>query len=71
VLKASAGGTAHGVLTARPESLINDFFVNLVGMSTEWTKSNNAEGIYEGRDRKTGTVKWTATTVDRWRARKR
>jgi len=64
VLKANAGGTTHGVLTARPESLTNDFFVNLVDMSTEWKKSGSAEGIYEGRDRKSGAVKWTATTVD-------
>jgi catalase-peroxidase len=44
--------------------LSNDFFVNLLGMSTEWTKSATAEGVYEGRDRGTGDVKWTATPVD-------
>ena len=62
VLKANAGGATHGVLTARPEALTNDFFVNLVDMSTEWKRAG--EDIYEGRDRKSGAVKWTATTVD-------
>jgi catalase-peroxidase len=60
---ANAGGSAHGVFTARPGSLTNDFFVNLLDMSTEWTKSST-EGLYEGRDRATGKVKWTATPVD-------
>ncbi len=60
---ANAGGSAHGVFTARPGSLTNDFFVNLIDMSTEWTKSET-EGVYEGRDRATGKLKWTATPVD-------
>jgi catalase-peroxidase len=50
-------------LTSRPETLSNDFFVNLLDMGTEWQKSS-AEGIYEGRDRKTGAVTWTGTRVD-------
>jgi catalase-peroxidase len=62
-LNASAGGSAHGVFTSRPGTLSNDFFVNLLDMSTKWEKSSS-EGIYEGRDRKTGAVKWTATPVD-------
>ena len=62
-LNANAGGSAHGVLTNRPGTLSNDFFVNLTDMSTEWTKSST-EGIYEGRDRATGELKWTATPVD-------
>ena len=64
VLNANAGQTAHGVFTARPGTLSNDFFVNLLDMSTKWNKSATAEGIYEGRDRATGKVKWTATPVD-------
>ena len=63
-LNANAGGAAHGVFTDRPGTLSNDFFVNLLSMSTEWTKSAKAEGVYEGRDRSTGKVKWTATPVD-------
>ncbi len=63
-LNANAGGAAHGVFTARPGTLSNDFFVNLLSMSTKWTKSAAAEGVYEGRDRATGEVKWTATPVD-------
>ena len=62
-LDANAGGSAHGVLTDRPGTLSNDFFVNLTDMSTVWTRSS-AEGLYEGRDRATGDVKWTATPVD-------
>jgi catalase/peroxidase HPI len=64
VLGANAGGSNHGVFTARPGTLSTDFFVNLVDMSTEWKKASGAEGIYEGRDRATGQVKWTATPVD-------
>ena len=64
VLDANAGHTAHGVFTARPGSLTNDFFVNLLDMSTKWNKSAAADGIYEGHDRQTGKVKWTATPVD-------
>lgn len=63
VLNANAGGTQHGVFTTRPGTLSTDFFVNLVDMSTEWKKSST-EGLYEGRDRTTGKVKWTATPVD-------
>ena len=68
VLNANFGHTRHGVLTSRPESLTNDFFVNLLDMSTTWAPSNTVEGVsggvYEGRDRKTNQVKWTATRVD-------
>ena len=63
-LNANAGQTAHGVFTDRPGTLSNDFFVNLLNMSTQWSKSAKTEGLYEGRDRKTGNVKWTATPVD-------
>jgi catalase-peroxidase len=61
---ANTGGSRHGVFTDRPGTLSNDFFVNLLGMSTRWTKSAAGEGIYEGVDRATGKVKWTATPVD-------
>ena len=63
-LNANAGGTDHGVLTDRPGTLSNDFFVNLLDMSTQWTKSAELEGIYVGTDRETGETKWTATPVD-------
>ena len=63
-LGANAGDVEYGVLTERPGTLSNDFFVNLLDMSTEWKKSPNAEGVYEGRDRASGKVKWTATSVD-------
>ncbi len=56
-------GTKHGVFTNRPGTLTNDFFVNLLSMDTEW-KPSSAEGVYEGRERKTGKVKWTGTRVD-------
>jgi len=62
VLNANTGGAAHGVFTQRPETLTNDFFVNLLDMGTQWAPSG--EGTYEGRDRKTGAPKWTATRVD-------
>ena len=64
VLNANQGGSKHGVFTDKPETLTNDFFVNLVAMSTEWQKSGSTQGIYEGKDRTTGAVKWTATPVD-------
>ena len=64
VLKTNAGGTQHGVFTKRPESLTNDFFVNLLDMGTEWKPVTEAADVFEGRDRKTGTVKWTGTRVD-------
>jgi catalase-peroxidase len=63
-LGANTGGVQHGVLTDRPGTLTNDFFVNLLDMSTEWQRSSRAEGLYEGRDRKSGKVRWTATPVD-------
>ena len=63
-LNANFGQSAHGVFTARPETLTNDFFVNLLDMGTEWKASASAENEYEGRDRATGEVKWTATAVD-------
>jgi len=63
-LNANTGQTAHGVFTDEPGTLNNDFFVNLLDMSTRWTKSETAEGIYEGRDRTTDKLKWTATPVD-------
>lgn len=62
-LGANADGSRQGVLTNRPGSLTNDFFVNLLDMSTEWKKSST-EGLFEGKDRKTGKTKWTATPVD-------
>jgi catalase-peroxidase len=62
-LNANAGQVAHGVFTKRPGTLSNDFFVNLLDMSTTWSKSSTA-GLYEGRDRTTGAIKWTATPVD-------
>jgi catalase-peroxidase len=64
VLNANAEGSEHGVFTKRPGILSNDFFVNLLDMGTNWQKSTKSEGIYEGLDRKTGHVKWTATPVD-------
>ncbi len=63
-LNANSGTVPHGVFTDRPGTLSNDFFVNLLSMSTKWSKAANAEGIYEGRDRATGQVRWTATPVD-------
>jgi len=63
-LDANVGGADHGVFTARPGTLSNDFFVNLLDMSTKWSKSEASEGVYEGRDRATGELKWTATPVD-------
>ena len=64
VLGANAGQSAHGVFTKRPETLTNDFFVNLLDMRTQWQASAGSEGMYEGRDRKTNQVKWTGTRVD-------
>jgi len=63
-LNANVGQSRHGVFTDRPETLTNDFFVNLLDMDTEWKASASAENVYEGRDRATGEVKWTATAVD-------
>ena len=63
-LNANTGQAAHGVFTTRPGTLSNDYFVNLLDMSTKWSKSPASDGIYEGHDRKTGKLKWTATPVD-------
>jgi catalase-peroxidase len=63
-LNANFAESQHGVFTDRPETLTNDFFVNLLDMSTEWTASPAAQNVYEGRDRRTGEIKWTATAVD-------
>src|SRR5437870_7386491 len=63
-LNANFGQSQHGVFTDRPETLTNDFFVKLLDMSTEWKASDSAENLYEGRDRRTGELKWTATPVD-------
>ena len=63
-LGANAGGSRHGVFTDRAGTLSNDFFVNLLDMSTEWRRSADSEGLYEGRDRATGEIRWTATEVD-------
>jgi catalase-peroxidase len=64
VLKSNFGGTQHGVFTQRPEALTNDFFVNLLDMATEWKPVSKDADVFEGRDRKTGALKWTGTRVD-------
>ena len=64
VLNANFGQSQLGVFTKRPGSLTNDFFVNLLDMNTEWRESPQSEHIFEGRDRRTGQVKWTGTAVD-------
>jgi len=64
VLGANAGGSKHGVFTKRAETLTNDFFVNLLDMGTTWKSISDADGLFEGRDRVTGDLKWTATRVD-------
>jgi catalase-peroxidase len=63
-LNANFGESQHGVFTKRPETLTNDFFVNLLDMNTKWQKSATSEGVLEGRDRATGKLKWTGTLVD-------
>jgi catalase-peroxidase len=63
-LNANFGQSRHGVFTNRPESLTNDYFVNLLDMKTKWEPSPTSEGVYEGRDRATGEIKWTGTRVD-------
>jgi catalase-peroxidase len=63
-LGANFGHSQHGVFTKRPGTLTNDFFVNLLDMGTKWQKSAASEGVLEGRDRKTGKIKWTGTVVD-------
>jgi catalase-peroxidase len=60
----NAGGSQNGVLTDKPGSLTNDFFTNLLDMGTEWKPTSEAKELFEGRDRKTGALKWTATRVD-------
>jgi len=64
VLKANFGGALHGVFTKRPEALTNDFFVNLLDMGTTWKEVSEDGDLFEGRDRKTGELKWTGTLVD-------
>jgi catalase-peroxidase len=64
VLGANAGQSKHGVFTKQPETLTNDFFVNLLDMGTQWQPAAGSDGVYEGRDRKTNAPKWTATRVD-------
>jgi len=64
VLNANFGQSRHGVLTKKPEALTNDFFINLLDMGTEWKATSDARDVFEGRDRKTGAVKWTGTRVD-------
>jgi len=63
-LNANLGQSKHGVFTKRPETLTNDFFVNLLDMNTKWQRSTTTEGVLEGRDRATGELKWTGTVVD-------
>jgi catalase-peroxidase len=63
VLNANHGKSQHGVFTKRPEALTNDFFVNLLDMGTEW-KATSDDDVFEGRDRKSGELKWTGTRVD-------
>ena len=63
-LDANAHGADHGVFTDRPGTLTNDYFVNLLSMATEWSRSDEEAGVYEGHDRASGDLKWSATTVD-------
>jgi len=64
VLNANFGQTRHGVFTKRPEALTNDFFVNLLDMDTVWKPVPGDENLFEGRDRKSGELKWTGTRID-------
>ena len=64
VLETNVGGTAYGVFTDRPGQLTNDFFVNLLDMATVWSKAEGSDKVFEGRDRKTGDLRWTGTSVD-------
>ena len=64
MLNANVGQSGHGVFTKRPEALTNDFFINLLDMGTEWKATSDAKDVFDGRDRKTGAVKWTGTRVD-------
>jgi catalase-peroxidase len=63
-LNANFGQTKYGVFTERPEALTNDFFINLLDMRTVWKSTSDANDVFEGRDRKTGKVRWTATRAD-------
>jgi catalase-peroxidase len=63
-LDANVGQSPHGVFTQRPTTLSNDFFVNLLDMGTEWTPTSEAKDVFEGHDRASGALKWTATRVD-------
>jgi len=64
VLDANSGHVQHGVFTKRPGTLSNDFFVNLLDMRTTWQRSDQGNGVFEGRDRRSGDLKWTATIAD-------
>ena len=64
MLNTNFGQTKYGVFTKRPEALTNDFFINLLDMGTAWKATSDAQDVFEGRDRKTGEVKWTATRAD-------
>jgi catalase-peroxidase len=64
VLKTNFDKSTHGVFTQRPEALTNDFFVNLLDLGTTWSATSDSQNVFEGRDRKTGAVKWTGTRVD-------
>ena len=64
VLKTNTSEAQHGIFTQRPESLTNDFFMNLLDMGTEWNPVSKESDVFEGRDCKTGTVKWTGTRID-------
>jgi catalase-peroxidase len=64
MLGANAGQSGHGVFTKRPETLTNDFFINLLDMGTEWKPVSGAQDVFEGRDRKTGELRWSGTRVD-------
>jgi catalase-peroxidase len=64
VLNTNFGQTQHGVFTKRPETLSNDFFVNLLDLSTTWKATSDADDLFAGSDRSTGELKWTATRVD-------
>jgi catalase-peroxidase len=64
MLGTNVGGAKHGVFTSKPETLSNDFFINLLDMGSEWKPVSNAKDVFEGRDRNTGKVRWTGTRVD-------
>ena len=64
VLNTNFGQSPHGVFTKQPETLTNDFFINLLDMQTEWKATSKDEEVFEGRDRKSGQLKWTGTRVD-------